>query len=380
MRKEILKIVVAHGHSSIEVFHSLIPLILLANESNQFKFKFVDYSFHYLNNLEGDILILVRKFHKLDLNNDQNKDLMINELRSLKKNFSKVIYFDDSAAVSHILFFITPYVDSYWVRGLLSNLNDYKKAFYGGRTYSQYYYDNYQIKDKNKYLSPLKKGDFPKNIKIAWNIGVGIYPTNKISFFNRNYMKIKKISCVLSSLPTIKLVYLIIKKYKEEMIGTLNDPIDFSNKKPFISSRFSARGYYNSVSFHRKLLLEKIKENKLFLTGKLPHKEYLKECSSVYGLLSPFGWGEICYRDFEAIMCGNILVKPDMSHLVTWPNIYTDDCYLKLDWNFKNLDDINNLLLKKETILKSIEKTRTIYLKAINECSERAKMLILDEI
>ena len=79
-------------------------------------------------------------------------------------------------------------------------------------------------------------------------------------------------------------------------------------------------------------------------------------------------------------MCGNILVKPDMSHLVTWPNIYKDDCYLKLDWNFKNLDDINNLLLKKETILKSIEKTRTIYLKAINECSERAKMLILDEI
>ena len=101
-----------------------------------------------MNNLEGDILILVRKFHKLDLSNDQNKDLMINELRSLKKNFSKLIYFDDSAAISHILFFITPYVDSYWVRGLLSNLNDYKKAFYGGRTYSQYYHDRYGICDQ----------------------------------------------------------------------------------------------------------------------------------------------------------------------------------------------------------------------------------------
>ena len=167
MKKEIIKIVVAHGHSSIEVFHSLIPLILLANETNKFQFKFVDYSFRSLRNLKGEILILVRKFHKIDLSNDQNKELMINELRSFKKNFSKVIYFDDSAAVSHIMFFITPYVDSYWVRGLLSNINDYKRSFYGGRTYSQYYYDKYEIKDKKKYLSPFKKGDFPRNINAS---------------------------------------------------------------------------------------------------------------------------------------------------------------------------------------------------------------------
>ena len=380
MKKEILKIVVAHGHSSIEVFHSLVPLILLANESNQFKFKFVDYSFYSLKNLEGDILILVRKFHKLDLSNEQNKDLMINELIDLKRNFSKIIYFDDSAAVSHIMFFITSYVDSYWVRGLLSDLNDYKRPFYGGRTYSQYYYDQYKIIDQTKYLSPFQKGKFPKNIKIAWNIGIGIYPSYKSSFLNRNYMKIKKISCVLSSFKSIKLVYLIINKYRNEMIESLKNPIDLSSKKPLISSRFSAKGYYKSISFHRELLLEKIKENKLFLKGKLSHKDYIKECSSVYGLLSPFGWGEICYRDFEAIMCGNILVKPDMSHLVTWPNIYEDDCCLKIDWNFKNLENINNLLINKEKVIKCIERTRNIYLKAIYECSERAKMLILDEI
>ena len=380
MKKEMLKIVVAHGHSSIEVFHSLIPLILLANESNQFKFKFVDYSLYSLDNLGGEILILVRKFHKLDLRNDHNKDFMINELRSFKKNFSKVIYFDDSAAVSHIMFFITQYIDAYWVRGLLSDLNEYKKPFYGGRTYSNYYYEHFKIKDQTEYLSPYQKGHFPRNIKIAWNIGIGMYPSYKNSFLNRNYMKIKKISCVLSSLPSIKLVYLIIKKYKDEMIYSLTNPINLSNKKPLISSRFSSKGYYKSVSFQRELLLEKIKENKLFLTGKLSHKEYIKECSSVYGLLSPFGWGEICYRDFEAIMCGNILVKPDMSHLVTWPNIYTDDCYLKLDWNFENLENINNLIIEKEKILNCIERSRAIYLKAINECSERAKKLILDEI
>ena len=115
-------------------------------------------------------------------------------------------------------------------------------------------------------------------------------------------------------LPSIYFVYLIIKKHKEEMIKSLSNPIDFSNKSHLLVQD-SLQEVTTTVSLFIETLLEKIKENKLFLTGTLPHKEYIEECSEVYGLLSPFGWGEICYRDFEAIMCGNILVKPDMSHL-----------------------------------------------------------------
>tara|TARA_A100001035_G_scaffold279993_1_gene283415 strand:- start:706 stop:1848 length:1143 start_codon:yes stop_codon:yes gene_type:complete len=380
MKKDKLSVVVAHGHSSIEVFHSLTPLIFLANESNELEFKFVDYIFNSLNKLEGDVLILVRKFHKLDIRNKQNIDIMINELKILKKNFSKIIYFDDSAAISHILFFIIPFVDAYWVRGLLNDLKNYSKNFYGGRTYSQFYHDNYGIIDDQSYLSPVHEGDFPKKIKIAWNIGIGMYPSPSSSLISTNYNKVKKISCILSSLPSIKAVYFILKKYKKEMIDMLSKPIDLSRKKALISSRFSYKGYYNSISFHRKLLLAKIKDNKLFMTGRLPHKKYIDECCEIYGLLSPFGWGEICYRDYEAIMCGNILIKPDMSHLSTWPNIYGDDCYLKLDWDFMNLDKICELFLQKNKVLKYVESSRDIYLSALNECSARAEKMILDEI
>ncbi len=380
MKKEKLKIIVAHGHSSIEVFHSLSPLILLSGESNEFEFEFVDYQLRSLKSLRGDVLILVRRFHKLDIRNDHNIVLMQNELKQFKKHFSKVIYFDDSAAISHILFFIVPYVDAYWVRGLFSNLNEYSKPYYGGRTYSQFYHDRYGICDQEKYLSPFIKGDFPRNIKIAWNIGIGMYPSPKNSFWNSNYNKIKKISCILSSIQSIKLVALIIEKYKEEMMNCLSKSIDLSKKKPFISSRFSSKGYYNSISFHRQLLLEKIKDNELFMTGRLCHKDYLNECSDFLGLLSPFGWGEICYRDYEAIMCGNILVKPDMSHLITWPNIYADGCYLKLNWDYDNLEEISDIFLQKKKIIKYIEKSRHIYFNALSKCGERAKLMILDEL
>ena len=71
----------------------------------------------------GDIIILVRKFHQLDIRNNKNIDDMINYINNIKKRFSKVIYFDDSAAVSHILFFLVTLLDSYWVRALLKNNN-----------------------------------------------------------------------------------------------------------------------------------------------------------------------------------------------------------------------------------------------------------------
>ena len=155
---------------------------------------------------------------------------MINYIDNIKKRFSKVIYFDDSAAVSHILFFIVRLVDSYWVRGLLKNNNLYSESLYGGRTYSQYYNQKYNIEDENIYLSPLNKGKFPSNIEIAWNIGIGCYPTNKKNLLNIYYSEIRKFSCFLSMLPSIKPLSFLISKYIKEMINTLSQEVVLSKK------------------------------------------------------------------------------------------------------------------------------------------------------
>lgn len=52
--------------------------------------------------------------------------------------------------------------------------------------------------------------------------------------------------------------------------------------------------------------------------------------------LSPFGMGEICFRDFEIIQYGSVMIKPDMSMVKTIPNIYIPyETYIpcKLDWS-----------------------------------------------
>ena len=55
--------------------------------------------------------------------------------------------------------------------------------------------------------------------------------------------------------------------------------------------------------------------------------------------LSPFGMGELCYRDLELIQWGCLLVKPDMSKVLTEPDFFKPmETYVpvKTDWSDLN--------------------------------------------
>lgn len=55
--------------------------------------------------------------------------------------------------------------------------------------------------------------------------------------------------------------------------------------------------------------------------------------------VSPFGFGEICWRDFEAILCGCLLVKPDMGHVRTLPRLFVPGVtYIPVRWDYADLD------------------------------------------
>ena len=57
--------------------------------------------------------------------------------------------------------------------------------------------------------------------------------------------------------------------------------------------------------------------------------------------LSPWGYGEVCLRDFEAMLSGAVLIKPDMSHVTTEPPIYrANETYLPCQRDFSDLDDL----------------------------------------
>ena len=69
-------------------------------------------------------------------------------------------------------------------------------------------------------------------------------------------------------------------------------------------------------------------------------RKFLMELRRSRVCFSPFGYGEICWRDIEAIACGSVLMKPDMGHLITRPDIYIPwETYVPVAWDFQDVPE-----------------------------------------
>jgi hypothetical protein len=70
-------------------------------------------------------------------------------------------------------------------------------------------------------------------------------------------------------------------------------------------------------------------------------KEYYDEMRSSRICISPFGYGELCWRDFETVLMGSLLIKPDMSHVRTEPNIFVPgETYVPVKWDYSDLAEV----------------------------------------
>lgn len=70
-------------------------------------------------------------------------------------------------------------------------------------------------------------------------------------------------------------------------------------------------------------------------------RAYMRELRQSRMCFSPFGYGEVCWRDYEAVYSGALLIKPDMSHMVTAPDLFVpNETYVPIRWDFEDLDDV----------------------------------------
>jgi hypothetical protein len=74
---------------------------------------------------------------------------------------------------------------------------------------------------------------------------------------------------------------------------------------------------------------------------RVDQKEYYQEMRSSRICISPFGYGELCWRDFETVLMGSLLIKPDMSHVRTEPNIFVSgETYVPVKWDLSDLAEV----------------------------------------
>jgi hypothetical protein len=85
--------------------------------------------------------------------------------------------------------------------------------------------------------------------------------------------------------------------------------------------------------------LEKIENKYNIVKGQSTPQQFVEVMKRSKVGLSPFGMGELCYRDLELIQWGCLLIKPDMSKVITEPDFFKPmETYVsvKPDWSDLN--------------------------------------------
>lgn len=155
-----------------------------------------------------------------------------------------------------------------------------------------------------------------------------------------------------------KLVWGTGFEYSPNILENLNRPLDLQNRSIDLHARIATNGtkWYSEMRMNAQAATEKIEcRFKIVNRGRVPRRRYFSELRNSKFCFSPFGYGEVCWRDFEAMATGALLLKPDMSHVQLVNDFFRPyDTYIPLAWD---LDDLGEKIeyyihhpLKMETI------------------------------
>ncbi|MEM7684107.1 MAG: glycosyltransferase family 1 protein [Pseudomonadota bacterium] len=137
--------------------------------------------------------------------------------------------------------------------------------------------------------------------------------------------------------------------------GLLGRPRDID-----VHARLGKRGspWYVTMRNHAAETLEALPGLTIASKGTVKQRVFNAELARSKICFSPFGFGELCWRDIEATAFGSVLLKPSMDHLETLPDLYEADVsYVPCAWDFSDLGDRVAWILDNPQDAKTIVRT-----------------------
>jgi len=228
-----------------------------------------------------------------------------------------IVYLDHYCLSSTPFFAAMPYVDLYVRKQLLTPVSDYNdKVFRGKNIIADFISRHYDIPLGDfEFGSIIPEGCENKLIP-GWNLGTA----DTLSRPAR---------------------YPILRKFSKR-----------TKKKLDLTCRVSLtedEGDTTSIYYiHRVNCMDAVVklENKIKIGHnangeQISYKAFQRELRESRMALSPFGWGEITDRDFRIINARTLLLKPDMSHLETYPDVFrAGETYAPVKWDFSDLEEV----------------------------------------
>lgn len=237
---------------------------------------------------------------------------------------------------------VNPYIDVYLRKALFRNRTDFLKAFAGDTNLTEYYSELYGIE-----ALPVER-----NVPSDLLPKLGLVP----NFLTAPYL----------------------------IDGFMGEEPDFSHRPIDVHSRIAIKGspWYTAMRADADKSIRAITGISHTPDGRIPRDKFLSEMRSSKLCWSPFGYGELCWRDLEAFLTGAVLIKPDMSHLDTTPNLYKPgETYLPVKWDFSDLEQVVRKALSDpeycEQIARNAFRACKEYLNAASFVDETAEQLTL---
>ncbi len=226
-------------------------------------------------------------------------DAIMEELERMRAQVRHLVYVSiaDSAGFDHAR--PLPVVSLYCKSQLLRDRREYLRPLYGQRIFTDYYHRAFGVMDSEPVQSePITDPALFGKLAVSWNSGLADY-----SLHGPLRMKAYQ--------------YLPLR-------ALLRFPDAFTPpstpRRKDLSCRIGTRYVRESVAFQRKRIAAML--STYIETGKLSRRHYIEELAQSRIAVSPFGLGEITLRDFEIFMSGALLLKPDMSGIETWPDVF----------------------------------------------------------
>jgi len=276
--------------------------------------------FEFTNDMEKvfslkNKIIFVFRFFRRKLSDEVTQ----NYFRRLRDHYEKVIYFEDTPDPRRIMLNTIDLVDIYYKKSMLVDLSLYKKEYYSDTLFGDFYHRQFGVRDAVEIQSKPLSDDQIGKIRLAWNLGIGSYPKTRIR---------RAICTRMGEAGHLYTMSLFV-----------GHPKNYRAKKERTSRICALRHRPDSepltLNYHR-FLFEDIarKKPELFAFGKVNLDDYNREIRNSKITFASFGLGEICFRDFEAIINYSLMLKPNMDHLTTWPNVYRKNVtYVPLKWD-----------------------------------------------
>lgn len=266
------------------------------------------------NSVNSDIIFLLPTWKESlteeKLNNAEN---IIRELRE-KNSYRKLIFIDPFAQTTSNYFRLLPYVDYFLKRQRYQNLDEYQNDFIGGSKFTDFLATQWKFDLSNWYTGSKVSSEFQDKIKTGWNLGTAQRFKKELLrkplFGMGNHKKEIDIFCRLS-------------------LGKNN------NDEWYSKYRATALDFLEVLASDYKVAI-----SGKYTDSLVSQRQYFAELKGSRLVFSPFGWGENCWRDFEAVCYDCLLVKPSMAHIDTKPNIFIEGkTYVAVKCDFSDLEE-----------------------------------------